>query len=197
MKNLFLLLFLFICVESIAHNDSTNYTSKNYLSIELDPAPFILGGYSFSLKFSPRKLTHFTFMGSVYSSKFPDRMMDKNNSENGFTTMNINTSYAFFTDYFIKSNRSGFHFGPSVFLYSKSVESNYSNEVLDFNSIYPNMRLGYVYRPFKKSGFYINPWINLGKEFILDDDNSIEGKKYTAKSISYVAALHLGYQITF
>jgi len=197
MKTLFLLLFFFICIESNAQKDSTTTSLKNYLSFELDPAPFILGGYSFSLKFSAQKLSHFTFMGSVYSSKFPDRMMDKHNSENGYRNMKINTSLAFFTDYFIKSDRSGFHFGPSVFLYSKTVESIYSSEVTNFNSLYPNVRLGYVYRPFIKSGFYINPWFNLGKEFILDNNNSVEGKKFSTKSISYVVALHLGYQIPF
>lgn len=197
MKTLNIILLLIICFNANAQNDSTISRSKNYLSIELDPAPFILGGYSFSMKYSPRKLTHFTFIGSVYSSKFPDKMMSKPNFEKGFRNMKLNTSYAFFADYFIRHDRRGFHFGPSAFLYSKSVGSNSSADVANFKSIYPNIRLGYMYKPFKKSGFYINPWFNLGKEFALDNNNSIEGNEFSSNAISYIIAIHFGYQITF
>lgn len=39
--------------------------------------------------------------------------------------MKIETSYALFVDYFIKSNRTGFHTGPSVFFYSKSMRKQF------------------------------------------------------------------------
>jgi len=197
MKTLNTILLIFICLGANAQHDSTASQPKNYLSIELDPAPFILGGYSVSLKYSPGKLTHITFMGSVYSSKFPDKMMEKSNFEKGFRNLKINTSYAFFADYFIKPDRSGFHFGPSVFLYSKSIGTTSSADVANFKSIYPNIRAGYVYKPFKKAGFYINPWFNIGKEFALDNNNGIDGRKYSAGPISYIIAIHFGYQVTF
>ncbi len=187
----------FICLKANAQNDSITSHSKNYLSIEIDPAPFILGGYSFSLKYSPEKLNHVAFMGSVYSSKFPDKMMSEANYENGFRDLKINTSYAFFADYFIKPDRSSFHFGPSVFLYSKSVGSTSSSDKANFKSLYPNIRVGYVYRPFKDNGFYINPWFNFGKEIVLDNNNSIEGKEFLMSKTTYVIAIHFGYQITF
>ncbi|MES2849238.1 MAG: hypothetical protein V4685_09285 [Bacteroidota bacterium] len=197
MKKLQILLLIFICLKADAQNDSINDHSKNYLSIELDPGPFILGGYSFSLKYSPEKLKQVTFMASVYSSKFPNSMMGKTNYEKGFRNMKMKTSYAFFADYFIKPGRSGFHFGPSVFFYDKSVGLSSSAAVANFKSIYPNIRAGYVYRPFKKIGFYVNPWINFGKEFVVGNNNSIEGRKFTINTMSYVAAIHFGYQITF
>lgn len=117
MKTLHLILLLCICLETNAQNASISNRPKNYISIELDPAPFVLGGYSFSLKFSPQTLDHFTFMGSIYSSNFPDAMMSKSNYDRGFRELKINTSYALFADYFIRNNRSGFHFGPSVFFF--------------------------------------------------------------------------------
>lgn len=197
MKNLIMILLAFACIKANAQQNLTTGHSKNYLSIELDPAPFILGGYSFSLKYSPEKLKHFTFMGSVYSSAFPDQMMSKTNYDNGFRNLKINTSYAFFTDYFIRDDRSGFHFGPSVFLYSKSVGTTSSSDITTLNSIYPNMRVGYVYKPFKNNGFYINPWLNIGKEFVLDNNNVIDGQKFSIDKMSYVIAIHLGYQVFF
>ena len=197
MKTLNVILLIFINLAANAQCDSVANQSNNYLALELDPAPFILGGCSFSVKYSPEKFNHIAFTGSVYCSKFPDRMMSKSNYENGFRNLRINTSYALFADYFIKQNRTGFYFGPSVFLYSKSVGTIASSEVADFKSIYPNLRIGYVYKPFKRNGFYINPWFNFGKELALDNNNSIAGKEFSSNPFSYILAIHLGYQITF
>ncbi len=197
MKTIQIFLLVLVSLQLNAQNDNTQIISKNYLSLELDPAPFLLGGYSFSLKYSPKNANHFSFMGSVYSSEFPDKMMGKSNYEKGFRDLKIETSFAFFADYFLKNDRTGFHFGPSVFLYSKSVGLENTVERTSFNSIYPNIRIGYVYKPFMKSGFYINPWFNLGKEYVLDDKNYIEGLEYSTENISYVLAIHLGYRIIF
>jgi len=192
----FILLNL-VSVRTDANNDSTITISKNYLSVEIDPAPFILGGYSVSLKFSPRKFNHFTLMASIYQSMMPDKMISSENYEKGFRNLQLNRSYAFFGDYFFKSNRSGFHFGPSVFLYDKSVELNSSVMTTSFKSIYPNARIGYVYKPFKNLGFYLNPWINVGKEFSLDDKNRIGNNVHSFKNINYILALHFGYGVNF
>jgi hypothetical protein len=197
MKTLLTFLLFFICIQSDAQNANTGNPSKNYLSLELDPAPFILNGYSFSLKYSPASVSHLAIMGSVFSSEFPDKMMDKSNYDRGFRNLKINTSYAFFTDYFLKPDKSGLYFGPSVFLYSKTVELNSSDEVANFKSIYPNVRIGYVYKPFKKVGFYLNPWFNVGKEFVLDNKNYIEGEEFSSSKLTYIIAIHLGYQFTF
>jgi hypothetical protein len=197
MKILNSILLLCISLGAIAQNNSVNGHSNNYLSLELDPAPFILGGYSVSLKLSPAKLPHLTFMGSAYSSKFPDNMMNKPNYEKGFRSLKINTSYAFFVDYYTGQNRSGLHFGPSVFLYSKSVSARFSPAIASFSSIYPNIRVGYLYRPFIQSGFYLNPWFNYGKELFIGDGNTLEGVKFLSNTTSYILAIHLGYQIAF
>ncbi len=197
MKTLHFILLLCICLETNAQNASISNRSKNYISMELDPAPFLLGGYSFSLKFSPQTLDHFTFMGSMYSSNFPDAMMSKSNYDRGFRELKINTSYALFADYFIRNNRSGFHFGPSVFLYSKSVKNNSADGRANFRSIYPNIRAGYVLRPFKNCGLYLNPWLNVGKELMLSKANSIGERKFMSDKITYVPAIHIGYQVMF
>ncbi|MBK8424677.1 MAG: hypothetical protein IPL27_01290 [Lewinellaceae bacterium] len=55
--------------------------NQSAISLEVDPAPFIPGGYSISLKFSPRTSNHITIMGSGYSSGLPDKMMSKSNYE--------------------------------------------------------------------------------------------------------------------
>lgn len=174
--------------------DTTECNTNNYISVEVDPAPFILGGYSFSLKYSPAKFRHFSLMGSVYRSDFPDKMMSEENYENGFRNLKIKTSYAIFTDYFLRENRTGFYFGPSVFFYNKSVESNTTTEVVNFESVYPNLRVGYVLKPFKNSGFYINPWVNFGKEIITNKNEFFNQNDFVSEDFSYIVAIHLGYR---
>jgi hypothetical protein len=197
MKTIKIILFLLIGLTANAKEDASTSVSRNFLSLELDPAPFILGGYSFSLKYSPAKLSHFTIMGSMYRSAFPDKMMKKSNFEKGFRDLKINTSYAVFADYFISNDRTGIHFGPAIFYYSKSVGFNSNTETTSFKSIYPNLRAGYVYKPFRNSGFYLNPWINVGKETIASGRTKLGGEEFSNDKLSYIVAIHFGYQLTF
>lgn len=180
-----------------AQSDTIAKLREHYLALEIDPAPCILGGYSFSLKYSPKRLPHFALTTSVYGSKFPDKMMSKINYDAGFRNLKIETSYAIFLDYFIKEDRRGFYAGPSVFYYNKLVSNIAHNETISFSSVYTNLRVGYVYKPFKNLGLYFNPWINLGKEIVRGSGNIAKDKTFAITGLSYIAALHIGYQHMF
>ncbi|MFN8143382.1 MAG: hypothetical protein U0073_03085 [Bacteroidia bacterium] len=197
MKNLLLSLLLISCLSLSAQTPTSSSSEKSMLSLELDPAPFILGGYSFSLKYSPAQLSHFSIMASVYSSEFPDNMMSKSNFDKGFRDLKLETSFAVFADYFFRPDRKGLHFGPSVFFYSKSVGHLNSTERIHFNSRYPNLRAGYVFKPFKNVGFYLNPWVNFGKEFGENSNAKSETLKFTQDKFSYIVAIHFGYAVNF
>ncbi|MGC9352948.1 MAG: hypothetical protein ACP5D9_03860 [Mariniphaga sp.] len=168
-----------------------------YLSVELDPAPFMLKGYSFSLKYGPKKTPKMAFMASVYSSEFPNSMMSTVNKENGWTDLNLEVSYAFFTEFFMKNNKRGFYFGPSVFLYNKSVVLSSVNERIEFTTLYPNIRAGYKWYPFKKIDLYLNPWFNIGSEINIDNNNKLQRIVFEPSKFYYIAAIHLGYSINW
>jgi hypothetical protein len=195
MKKIALILLLAICFSIQAQTNPVTQQKEGYLSVEIDPAPFILKGYSLSLKYGPRHLSHFAFTASVYSAKFPDKMMLANNYEKGFRDLRIETSFAGFADYFIHEHRKGLHIGPSVFLYRKSVGRLDSPERAAFTTLYPNIRVGYVWQPFRKLDFYLNPWLNIGSEMNLDTKNVIGRTTFSANQLQYVLALHLGYRI--
>ncbi len=169
--------------------------SKHQLSIELDPAPYILGGYSVSLKYSSANNPKIAYMASVYQSDFPDGMMIKNNKDKGWTDMKLKTSYAVFVEFYLNEKRKGFYFGPSLFWYNKSVELETINHRTKFSSIYPNIRAGYVWYPFKKIGLYLNPWLNIGSEINLDNKNQLNGIEFEPNKFSYIVALHIGYSL--
>ncbi len=185
-----IIVFAFLSLSCIGQNEQ-----KNQLSVELDPAPFILKGYSVSVKFRPKNTPRVAYMASVYQSDFPNGMMAKTNREKGWTDLKFRPSYAAFVEFYLKDKAEGLYFGPAVFLYHKSVELEVLNERITFRTIYPNMRLGYVWFPFKKIDFYINPWLNFGSEASLDQKNSLNGIQFDMYNLYYIMALHIGYRI--
>jgi hypothetical protein len=193
MKQFFIILAILFSVSAIAQD--TLMTS--YISVELDPAPFILGGYSFSIKYSPKKMQKTAFMASVYSSDFPNSMMSNENQENGWTNLKLEASYAVFAEFYLKNKRRGFYYGPSIFLYDKSVELSSINERTRFRTLYPNLRAGYVWYPFKKVDLYLNPWFNIGSEINIDNKNSLNGIDYQRSKFNYILALHIGYSFNW
>ena len=167
--------------------------SRRQFAVEVDPAPYILGGYSVSLKYSPKKMPKTAFMASVYRSNFPDGMLTGENKSKGWTDMKIKTSYALFAEFYLNEGRKGFYFGPSVFLYNRNITLAQTRTSTSFQTIYPNLRAGYIWYPFKKQSFYLNPWLNIGSEIGLDNKNRVGETEYTPNRFNYIVALHLGY----
>jgi len=163
------------------------------LAIEIDPAPFILKGYSISLKYSPKRTKKIAYMASIYQSGFPDGMMSKTNKNTGWSSMKIETSYATFVEFYLNEKRKGFYFGPSVFWYNKSAELQPINSRVKFSTIYPNARIGYIWYPFKSLDLYLNPWFNIGSEINLDAKNQIDGIEFVPNKFNYILAFHVGY----
>ena len=193
MKHLIIALLTLNSSGVFAQTDST----KSLVALELDPAPFILKGYSFSLKYSPKKTRKLAIMASIFSSDFPDGMMIKVNKDKGFTNLKLEPSYALFVEYYLNNQRKGFFFGPSIFLYNKSVSYIPTNERISFSTIYPNFRVGYTWYPFRKINLYIAPWLNIGSEINIDKENNVNNSEFTPNKFSYVVAIHLGYSLKF
>ena len=167
------------------------------ISLELDPTPFLLNGYSFSLRYSPKSHSNWSIMTSCFAADFPDRMLTDENTANGWSDLQFRSSNALFIDYSLRSDGRGFFFGPSVFVYNNKVSHEPSDHEYSFRSIYPNMRLGYTWFPFKQNGFYVSPWLNLGSEMVLGDASFKDAPKYVPSSFKYIVAVHLGYRLSW
>jgi len=189
MKSLLPVLIAFVSFSAVAQD--TQVTS--YMSVEVDPAPFLLNGYSVSLKYSPKKMSKTAFMASVFSSEFPNSMMSQANKEEGWTDLKLETSFAIFGEFYINANRRGFYYGPSLFLYNKSVTLEPVNQRTNFSTLYPNVRAGYIWYPFKTIDLYVNPWINAGSEINIDNNNSLNGQDFEPNRFNFILALHIGY----
>ncbi len=172
-------------------------TPSRTLSLELDPAPFLLNGYSFSLRYTAPGQPHWSVMASAFAAHFPDGMLTTANREAGWSDLEFHRSHALFVDYSFRTDGRGFYCGPSVFLYDNEVTHAPSGTTQRFKSIYPNVRLGYTWFPLKRAGLYLSPWVNVGSEMPLNEDPATEGPQYEVAGFKYVVALHVGYRYTF
>jgi hypothetical protein len=184
-----LLLLVQLSVYAQTENSAT-------FSIEVDPAAYMLKGYSVSFKYGPKKMPRALFMASVYRSNFPDGMMKNVNKINGWKDMKIKTSYAVFAEFYSNEKRSGFFYGPTLFLYHKNVSYGEENKSTDFKTIYPGLRAGFSWYPIKKCNFYLSPWLSAGSEINLDNRNTINGNSFEPNRFNYIIAIHLGYQFS-
>lgn len=184
-------MFSFFLTASIfgQHQENTQ------LGIEIDPAPYILKGYSVSVKYSPKQTPKVAYMASIYQSDFPEGMMTKSNKNNGWKEMKIERSYAAFAEFYLNDRRKGFYVGPSVFWYNKSVAQEAINDRMKFSTIYPNIRAGYIWYPFKELDVYLNPWFNIGSEINVDKNNQLHGNEFEPNKLNYILAIHIGYKI--
>jgi len=165
--------------------------TARFVSIELDPAPFLLGGYSVSAKAGVKNVA---WMASIFSSWLPNNMMLASNKEMGWTNLKLETSYAIFAEFYRNANKRGFYAGPSLFLYNKSVEYSDTGERIRFSTLYPNVRVGYIWYPFDALGLYAGPWLNVGSELNLDKHNSLHGLTFEPNRFYFIAAAHVGYR---
>jgi hypothetical protein len=167
------------------------------LSLELDPAPFLLNGYSFSLRFSTPKLAHWSAMASVFAADLPDGMIPEADRDAGFSGLRFKPSHALFVDYTFRDDGRGFYCGPSVFLYDNRVHHDPSGTEHAVRTIYPNLRVGYTCFPFRRAGLYLSPWVNVGNEMALDARDASDGPHYEPAGFKYIVAVHVGYRYDF
>jgi len=189
-KTGFFLFLLFLSLGTFGQHQEVTQ-----LALEIDPAPYLLKGYSLSLKYSPKKTPKVAYMASVYQSDFPEGLMTDTNKNRGWKDMKLETSYAAFAEFYLNEEKKGIYFGPSIFWYNKSVELEAINTPTTFSTIYPNIRAGYIWYPFKKLDLYLNPWLNIGSEINLDKNNQLNGVEFEPNKFNYIVALHIGYKI--
>jgi len=172
-------------------------TKQHSISVELDPAPFLLSGYSFSARYNNKRWPHWSIMASAFAADFPNNMLSDINRENGWKDVKFIFSKAIFIDYHFKSSGKGLFVGPSLFVYNIEAMNTVAGRTVSFKTAYPNFRIGYTWYPFRKLNLYLTPWLNMGKEFRTGKSDQFEGTAYQPEKFKYIPALHLGYCYSF
>lgn len=188
-----LLCILFCMLLDIAAQDSTD-VSRTRVSVETDPATFVLHGYAAHIRIKPPKSKHWVIGAGAYALDLPSLMVDMNkkNKQMGWN-VRIRSAFGLFGEYYLKTA------GKKWFLGLQTSVQNYkiTNDLIAGQEIrHSNFLLmpsvGYTWQPFRVP-FYVKPWAGLGYTAKITGDNSIGGKSYHISSFMAFATLHLGY----
>ena len=96
---------------------------------------------------------------------------------------------------FLKDGHSGFHYGLAFSLFSNYEVEDASGQVLDKDITKLGVRLGYIWHPFKDSGFFVEPLFNLG--IYLNDEDLDFGNNVVFDEAVFAGSgpvLHLGWR---
>ncbi len=172
---------------SIGLASSTAAASPRF-GVESDLFAWASGGYHASAWFGTEQVRVRAINAVFYSPGFtiPD----------GFDRLR-NQAWEFFVDVAWRARGKRFEgawTGVGVELYYRRVRHADSGAEEDFEALEPALRTGYIWRPFKSAGFYINPWIGVNVRVDGDASVDVDGRIYSAPRIIPLASMKLGWQ---
>ena len=167
-------------------------------SLETDPMPYFLNGYSVHTQVSFEKLSHWRFgMGGFYM-EYPEFMinLEPDNKDKGW---NVHMhGMAFAVEYYLKRQTEGLFMGAAFLTgFFEVSNNNVSNEKINYTSFLPTFRIGYRWLPFKDNGFYILPWFGLGVTASKAPDTQVGSMEYVVNRVTPLVSLHVGYEFNF
>ena len=180
--NIFLMAILLMATSQVARPQGTKSLG---ITVEIDPAPFFSGGYSFAAGY---EFDHVRFSVNLFSSELPDFAVQKN------WNAKIDIGSAIRFQYYFNKERTGFYPGIQFgvlrmrYHHDSGSEYSYSNQV----AITPTV--GYRWFPFNSNGFYVMPAIGIGFTLSTSKEIAFGNEVYDQNKPAFIAALHLGWR---
>ena len=185
MKSLYILLFSFLALYLNAQDSlRTNFT------FAADASPFAFDGYSFKMGLIPKHIPKTEVSLEVFSMKIPNMTINLNaeNADKGWQE-NVNNCLALYTDRKLGSNRSSFWGGIGFVHLNHTVSKN--NEAYDFQQLEYLTRINYKWFPFKKSNFFINPYIAIAGRQKISGNNG----DYALSPFLVITSIYLNWKV--
>ncbi len=161
--------------------------------METDPVSTMFGAKTLSFIVEPQEIEHWSLFLNAVSADFPkwvDDLLNPKNRTTGLETKII-LGGGFAIDYFPKVTRKGYYFGLINLIFNnRIIGSSETKESLSHNII---PRIGYRWYPFTKANFYINPFLGLRYEYLLDDHVTVNGQKFRGAGFGPFGTVHIGY----
>ncbi|MCE7995572.1 MAG: hypothetical protein HEP71_26575 [Roseivirga sp.] len=188
MKRYFLLVLLAsLVIQANAQND------KSWLAIETDPMTTVFGAKTISLLVEPEGLKHWSIFTNLVSADFPqwmDDLLNPKNKDKGIDSK-IKIGGGFALDYFFKPEREGYYVGLINLFFNNELEKGVARETVLSHNIIP--RVGYRWCPFKGRNFYLNPFLGIRYEYLIEEAVSLQGETFKAAGIQPFGTVHIGY----
>lgn len=169
-----------------------DYTSR--LSVELDPAVFLLKGYSVHLRYQPMFSERFLIGVGAYAMDVPQYLLNLNatNRDKGWQ-VRIRGAYLLYGEFYPRRANYGWFIGEQVGFQRFAVRNRTEGPTLiKFNNVLMTTYIGYSWHPYKGS-FYVKPWIGVGYTSTVDGTSEVGSLTYEVAPWVPSMALHLGF----
>lgn len=174
---------LVLVLARVAHADDVR------LHAEVDPQPFILGGYGGQIG---ARVGHVRGAVASFSLDVPDVIAQLGGND-GFH-QHLRPSGALYGLYYL-SDRSGWAFGGSLRLLRWEYTYDGDPGHADTWELSPEAIAAYQWHP-TASGFYVQPWATVATTVYRHGDPRIDGHRYDPLPIQLFATVNLGWDLT-
>ena len=164
-------------------------------SLEIDPATYLLDGYSLHFRFTlPDPAPNWVFGAGIYRMELPDplRKMVITNADRDLE-ITLTQGYGLFAEYSLRPDRQGWFVGGQLGITRFELHNPSLGPDADYTTLLIMPRIGYRWVPFQ-NGFYLLPWAGIGYTPLLSGETAIGERSYHRSGILPLFTLHLGYQ---
>lgn len=157
------------------------------LHLEVDPQPFILGGYGIQPGI---RYNHLRAGLGNFRLDVPDAITELGGND-GFHQQ-VRHSNALYILYFL-GDRSGFAFGGSLRLLRVTFTRDGETDEAKTWQFGPEAIAGYKWHP-TSYGFYVMPWVAVGVTLHESGDPTVAGRTYDPLPLNLFATVNLGWE---
>ena len=181
-----------VLVSATIATSSTARADDTRLHVELDPLPFLLGGYGVQLGVAPGPLPGWRFGLGNFSLDVPDFAAQRNSDNDGFH-IHVRRSHALYGLHFFSDLR-GWCVGGSVrYLRLEYTHDNTPDERARIGELSVEAIGGYKWHP-TKAGFYVMPWLAIALPLASSDTATVGDATYEADFVQVFATANIGWQ---
>ncbi len=156
--------------------------------LEIDPQPFILGGYGVQ---PGLRYHHLRAALGNFRLDVPDVITELGGNE-GFHQQ-LRHSNALYILYFL-DDRSGFAFGGSLRLLRLTFTRDGETAAAKIWEFGPEAIAGYKWHP-TSHGFYVMPWVAAGVTLHRNRDAVVAGQTYDPLPVNLFATVNIGWEL--
>ncbi len=162
------------------------------LHVEVDPLPFILGGYGIQLGVAHTALPGWRLGLGNFSLDVPDMATQLNSDNEGFH-LRVRHSHALYLLRFL-SGLDGWCIGGSVrILRQRFTHDDAPADSLTIREYSVEAIAGYKWHP-ASNGFYLMPWVALAKPLVASDSVQLAGQDYNVDFVQLFGTVNVGWQ---
>jgi len=164
------------------------------LHAEVDPLPFILGGYGGQIGFRAAQAPRLRFAVASFALDVPDPVAQLDSDNDGFH-IRVRPSGAFYCLYFLSGTRGGWVAGGSLrYLRLEYSHDDVPDAETDVGELSVEAIAGYKWHPWD-AGFYLQPWVTVARALARSDEAVVGDHEYQQMFVQLFATVNLGWEL--